>query len=315
MSEHTKRDVVELLAYARGADPRRPQRRRSESSRPTGLRGAATTSSPSGTLEPRKNLPRLAEATRRARRGAARRRGAGLGTGRARQRRSRLGRVSDEELVRLYRGARCVGVPVAVRGLRDPDRGGDGERHARGHLARRRDRGGSGRRGGARRPARPGRDRRRDRGGGRAATRSSSGRGSNVRAPSAGRRQRGGRPTSTARRRRVTAARRRRRRRARPAADGRRDVRRKPAPAAARAGRRRAAPRGRMTRRPDLVPAGVEPVHVPARFQEARMLYAVPRALRRLGAALAHFQHALPLRARARRSSPSTTSPSSATRP
>ena len=49
-----------------------------------------------------------------------------------------------------------------------------------------------------------------------------------------------------------------------------------------------------LTRRPDLVPAGVEPVHVPARFQEARMLHAVPRALRRLGAALAHFQHALP---------------------
>jgi glycosyltransferase involved in cell wall biosynthesis len=50
-----------------------------------------------------------------------------------------------------------------------------------------------------------------------------------------------------------------------------------------------------LTRRPDLVPAGVEPVCVPARFQEARMLWTVPRALRRLGAALAHFQHALPL--------------------
>jgi glycosyltransferase involved in cell wall biosynthesis len=51
-----------------------------------------------------------------------------------------------------------------------------------------------------------------------------------------------------------------------------------------------------LTRRPDLVPAGVEPVHVPARLQEVRMLQAVPRALRRLGAALAHFQHALPAR-------------------
>jgi len=49
-----------------------------------------------------------------------------------------------------------------------------------------------------------------------------------------------------------------------------------------------------LTRRPDLVPDGVEPVDVPARFQEVRMAYAVPRALRRLGAALAHFQHALP---------------------
>jgi len=50
-----------------------------------------------------------------------------------------------------------------------------------------------------------------------------------------------------------------------------------------------------LTRRPELVPAGVEPLHVPARLQEARMLLAVPRALRRVGAALAHFQHALPL--------------------
>jgi glycosyltransferase involved in cell wall biosynthesis len=50
-----------------------------------------------------------------------------------------------------------------------------------------------------------------------------------------------------------------------------------------------------LTRRPDLVPSGVEPVHVPARLQEARMLRTVPRALRRLGPALAHFQHALPL--------------------
>lgn len=51
-----------------------------------------------------------------------------------------------------------------------------------------------------------------------------------------------------------------------------------------------------LTRRPDLVPAGVEPVHVPARFQELRMLKAVPRALSRLGASLAHFQHALPFK-------------------
>ena len=49
-----------------------------------------------------------------------------------------------------------------------------------------------------------------------------------------------------------------------------------------------------LTRRPELVPEGVEPVHVPARSQELRMLYAAPRTLRRLGASLAHFQHALP---------------------
>jgi glycosyltransferase involved in cell wall biosynthesis len=50
-----------------------------------------------------------------------------------------------------------------------------------------------------------------------------------------------------------------------------------------------------LTRRPDLVPEGIEPVHVPARLQEIRMLRAVPRALDRLGASLAHFQHALPV--------------------
>lgn len=49
-----------------------------------------------------------------------------------------------------------------------------------------------------------------------------------------------------------------------------------------------------LTRRPDLVPERVQAVHVPARFQELRMLSGVPRALRRLGASLAHFQHALP---------------------
>jgi glycosyltransferase involved in cell wall biosynthesis len=48
-----------------------------------------------------------------------------------------------------------------------------------------------------------------------------------------------------------------------------------------------------LTRRPDLVPEGVEAVEVRARFQELRMLIGVPRALRRLRPALAHFQHSL----------------------
>jgi glycosyltransferase involved in cell wall biosynthesis len=50
-----------------------------------------------------------------------------------------------------------------------------------------------------------------------------------------------------------------------------------------------------ITRRPDLVPDGVEPVHLPARSQELRMAWAVPRLLRRVRPALAHFVHALPL--------------------
>jgi glycosyltransferase involved in cell wall biosynthesis len=50
-----------------------------------------------------------------------------------------------------------------------------------------------------------------------------------------------------------------------------------------------------VTRRPDLVPDGVEPVELPARLQEWRMVSSLPRLLRRLRPALAHFQHALPL--------------------
>ncbi len=52
-----------------------------------------------------------------------------------------------------------------------------------------------------------------------------------------------------------------------------------------------------VTRRPELVPDGVLPVLLPARSQELRMAWTLPRALRRLGAALVHTQYALPLRA------------------
>ena len=50
-----------------------------------------------------------------------------------------------------------------------------------------------------------------------------------------------------------------------------------------------------FTRHPQLVPPGVEPIHLPARSQELRMAVGVPRLLRRLRPSLAHFQHALPL--------------------
>jgi alpha-1,3-rhamnosyl/mannosyltransferase len=50
-----------------------------------------------------------------------------------------------------------------------------------------------------------------------------------------------------------------------------------------------------VTRRPDLVPAGVEPIELAARSQELRMAWTLPRLLRRLKPAAAHFQHALPL--------------------
>lgn len=51
-----------------------------------------------------------------------------------------------------------------------------------------------------------------------------------------------------------------------------------------------------VTRYPELVPAGVEAVALPARFQETRMAWSLPRLLRRLSPDVAHFQHALPLR-------------------
>jgi glycosyltransferase involved in cell wall biosynthesis len=50
-----------------------------------------------------------------------------------------------------------------------------------------------------------------------------------------------------------------------------------------------------ITRRPELVPAGIEPVELRARSQIWRMAASMPRLLRRLRPALAHFQHALPL--------------------
>jgi glycosyltransferase involved in cell wall biosynthesis len=49
-----------------------------------------------------------------------------------------------------------------------------------------------------------------------------------------------------------------------------------------------------VTRRPDLVPAGVEPIALRARSQELRMAVALPRLLRRMRPALAHFLHVVP---------------------
>jgi glycosyltransferase involved in cell wall biosynthesis len=52
---------------------------------------------------------------------------------------------------------------------------------------------------------------------------------------------------------------------------------------------------GAVTRRPELVPAGIEAIELPARFQEARMAWSLGRLLRSLKPELAHFQYALPL--------------------
>jgi glycosyltransferase involved in cell wall biosynthesis len=50
-----------------------------------------------------------------------------------------------------------------------------------------------------------------------------------------------------------------------------------------------------VTRDPALVPEGVEPIQLAAKSQELRMAVTLPRLLRRLRPAAAHFIHALPL--------------------
>jgi len=49
-----------------------------------------------------------------------------------------------------------------------------------------------------------------------------------------------------------------------------------------------------VTRRPDLVPDGIRAIELDARLQELRMLWSLPRLLRRLRPSLAHFVHAVP---------------------
>ena len=50
-----------------------------------------------------------------------------------------------------------------------------------------------------------------------------------------------------------------------------------------------------ITRHPELVPPGIEPIALRGRSQELRMAVRVPLLLRRLRPALVHFVHALPL--------------------
>ena len=51
-----------------------------------------------------------------------------------------------------------------------------------------------------------------------------------------------------------------------------------------------------ITRHPELVPKGIEPVRLSTGSQELRMAWSLAAVLRRLRPALAHFQHALPTR-------------------
>jgi glycosyltransferase involved in cell wall biosynthesis len=119
VSGHTKREVVELL----GASEERVR------VVPNGVAETFTPNGPAepgdfvlavGTIEPRKNLGRLAEATRRL--GVELRVVGAPGWGRVDLGAgvTRLGRVSDEELARLYRGARCLAYPSLYEGFGIP---------------------------------------------------------------------------------------------------------------------------------------------------------------------------------------------------
>ena len=111
-----------------------------------------------GTLEPRKNLDAAQQAARWL---AVELRVVGARGWGGVQADGWLGRVSDDELAALYRGARCLVYPSLYEGFGMPIARGDGLRHAGRDERGRCDRGDGGRRRGARRSARPGGDRRR----------------------------------------------------------------------------------------------------------------------------------------------------------
>jgi glycosyltransferase involved in cell wall biosynthesis len=120
VSELTKRDVVELAGVAEDRVRVVPNATEDVFS-PEGPAVDGDYVLAVGTLEPRKNLPRLAEATRRLGVelrivGASGWGGVELGGDGVRW----LGELSDEELARLYRGALCLAYPSLYEGFGIP---------------------------------------------------------------------------------------------------------------------------------------------------------------------------------------------------
>ena len=277
VSEFTKRELVDAARASPTAKIRVVPNAVEDVFTPDGPRAEGDYVLAVGTLEPRKNLARIAAAVD----GELRVVGArGWGGVEPPANVTWLGDVADEELAALYRGARCLvyaslyegfGIPVAEalacgcpvvtsRGSPMAELAGDDAVYVD--------------------PTDVDVDPRRHR--------------ARVRAGAAAGRDAG--PTSPRRRARSTRSSRdpRRRRRARPQAHRRRDLRAEPAARAAASSRPTStSPRSRAT--PSSCPTGVEAIELPARSQELRMAWSLPRLLRRLRPELAHFQHALPL--------------------
>ena len=119
VSEHTKRELVKVLETPEEKIRVVPNGV-SEQFSPDGPFESGDYVLAVGTLEPRKNLPRLAEATRRLGVELRVAGDAGWGDIRLGDGVRRLGRVSDEELARLYRGARCFAYPSLEEGFGIP---------------------------------------------------------------------------------------------------------------------------------------------------------------------------------------------------
>jgi glycosyltransferase involved in cell wall biosynthesis len=117
VSEFTKRELVELLDTSE-EKIRVVRNGVAEAFGPDGPAETGDYVLAVGTLEPRKNLDRLAEATRRL--GVELRVAGSAGWGRVElggEGVRVLGRVSDQALARLYRGARCLAFPSLYEGF------------------------------------------------------------------------------------------------------------------------------------------------------------------------------------------------------
>jgi glycosyltransferase involved in cell wall biosynthesis len=120
VSEHTKQELVELLGTP-DEKIRVVPNGVSELFSPDGPAETGDYVLAVGTLEPRKNLARLAEATQQL--GIELRVAGEAGWGDVRLEGNlirQLGRAPDDELVRLYRGARCLAYPSLEEGFGIP---------------------------------------------------------------------------------------------------------------------------------------------------------------------------------------------------